>query len=268
MMKCDTVSSVLFLGDSIAKGVMLDEDRNRYVFLQQPFAQHVAELFGIDLENRARFGSTIAKGREQWEKWLEKGKQAEVVLLEFGGNDCDFHWDEVGHDPVPEHHIPNTELASFVLQYTDLVRDIQQHGLQPVMMTLPPIDAERYFAWITSPEKVDDQGVLAFLGMWSTSIAGTSPIRWQSGRWPSKPIARSSTCDPSFSKPGITAGCCVKTASIPMSRAMKLWRMRCRILPGPMGCPPAAARLTFGPRCGIIMGAPAPVAQSDRASAS
>lgn len=164
MMKCDTVSSVLFLGDSIAKGVMLDEDRNRYVFLQHPFAQRVAELFGIDLENRARFGSTIAKGREQWEKWMEKGKRAEVVLLEFGGNDCDFHWDEVGHDPVPEHHIPNTELASFILQYTDLVRDIQQHGLQPVMMTLPPIDAKRYFAWVTSPEKVDDQGVLAFLG--------------------------------------------------------------------------------------------------------
>lgn len=163
-MKRETVSSVLFLGDSIAKGVMLDEVRNRYVFLQQPFAQHVAELFDIDLENRARFGSTITKGRDQWEKWLEKGKSCDLALLEFGGNDCDFLWEEVGQDPVPEHHLPNTELSFFVAQYTALVQDIQRHGIQPVLMTLPPIDAQRYFAWITSPSKVDAQGVLTFLG--------------------------------------------------------------------------------------------------------
>ncbi len=50
-------------GDSIARGVILD-DQGSYRPLKDCFASLAAKELGVALVNKARFGCTIAKGRE------------------------------------------------------------------------------------------------------------------------------------------------------------------------------------------------------------
>ena len=57
------VREACVFGDSIARGVILD-DQGSYKPLKDCFASLAAEELGVALINKARFGCTIAKGRE------------------------------------------------------------------------------------------------------------------------------------------------------------------------------------------------------------
>ncbi len=90
------------------------------------------------------------------------GYDADVVLLEFGGNDCDFNWAEVSEHPEREHQ-PNTPLDVFEQSYIAMISDLRRQHIHPLMMTIPPIDATRYLDWIChyGPDKTR---ILQFLG--------------------------------------------------------------------------------------------------------
>jgi lysophospholipase L1-like esterase len=134
-------------GDSVAKGVVLDAERGRYVLLRENFAAGAGLRLGVSLENRARFGCTVAQGREIVKRSLENDPFCDVAVLEFGGNDCDFDWREVADAP-DEEHVPKTTLADFLSVYREMVSLLRARGTEVFLMTLPPLDAVRYFAWI------------------------------------------------------------------------------------------------------------------------
>jgi lysophospholipase L1-like esterase len=71
-------------------------------------------------------------------------ESADMALMEFGGNDCDFHWDEIADNPEAE-HVPNTVMDSFLQNYTNLINLVQKAGTMPLVLNLPPIGAQRYF---------------------------------------------------------------------------------------------------------------------------
>lgn len=134
-------------GDSVAKGVVLDEKRGRYVLLRENFASSAGVRLGFTIENRAKFGCTVAQGREILKRSLASDPFCDVALLEFGGNDCDFDWREVADAPDGE-HVPKTTLAEFAAVYREMVQLLLARGTEVYLMTLPPLDAGRYFAWI------------------------------------------------------------------------------------------------------------------------
>ena len=154
-------------GDSIARGVILD-DQGSYKPLKDCFASLAAEELGVALVNKARFGCTIAKGREIIERTLDRflGKSKEpvfdYVFLEFGGNDCDFRWDEISVKPYAQ-HLPATPPELFVKQYSEVIEELRARGLKPILLTLPPLVAERYFAWFTRTG-LDQKAILKWLG--------------------------------------------------------------------------------------------------------
>lgn len=149
-------------GDSVLKGVILDEVRGTYRLLKKNCVQMVEQTLNIQITNRTRFGCTVDKGYEHLKKSLESGLDCDVVLLEYGGNDCDFDWAAVAADPLAIHR-PHTPQPQFVETLQAMVRLLQEHEIRPVLMSLPPISGTRYLDYIVS-RGPDRARLLQFLG--------------------------------------------------------------------------------------------------------
>lgn len=159
-------------GDSVARGIILDET-GRYSPIKESFASLAAARFGATLVNKARFGCTISKGMEILRNFLAARPEARAIVppeganpprafIEFGGNDCDFRWDEIAANPG-DSHFPATALDKFSALYGIMIDTLRAAGMSPVAMTLPPLDAERYFAWFTR-KGLDKSAILKWLG--------------------------------------------------------------------------------------------------------
>lgn len=85
-----------------------------------------------------------------------------VAILEFGGNDCDFLWEEVAASPETA-HIPLTPIDTFYRVYGEMIDALRAKGYQAAIMSLPPLVAERYLAWITR-NGLDREAILRWLG--------------------------------------------------------------------------------------------------------
>lgn len=150
-------------GDSIAKGIVFDAARGRYVGLRERSGfSRAAEALHVEMENHARFGMTSQRGRLALENGLQSAEPGSPVMLSFGGNDVDYDWAAISETPK-ERHDPHVLPEQFAENMAQMVRDARGAGLIPVLLTLPPIDSERYFSWVTRGlEK--GENVLKWLG--------------------------------------------------------------------------------------------------------
>lgn len=153
--------SICFLGDSIAKGVMYDAQKNRYIILKECFANRVADHLNASVKNLSKFGSTVTDGMRRFQKQSEELVECKKVIVGFGGNDSDFLWSEVSEQP-DIHHDPKTVLDVFCEQYSELISEIRRSGRTPFILNLPPVDHKRYFAWISRDLNADN--ILKWLG--------------------------------------------------------------------------------------------------------
>lgn len=160
--------NVYLFGDSVARGIILNEE-GTYAPIKENFASLAADKLGVKLVNKAMFGCTITKGLAVLRRFAtgEKGPAAATpvagtAILEFGGNDCDFLWNEIAATPEAE-HLPATPLDTFSRKYGEMIDALRSMGLRPAIMTLPPLVAERYFDWITR-KGLDRGAILKWLG--------------------------------------------------------------------------------------------------------
>lgn len=148
-------------GDSVLKGVIYNENRQRYQILKMDnIINKMAEL-GINIKNNSKFGMTAPKAKKLLINSLKKGTKAEMAVIEFGGNDCDFKWAEISEDPKKE-HLPNTILETFKESIIDMVDMLRNNGIKPILMNLPPINSEKYFNWVSRGLNADV--ILKWLG--------------------------------------------------------------------------------------------------------
>ena len=96
------------------------------------------------------------------EKDLAGGMTADAAVIEFGGNDCNFDWQAISDDPDGEHH-PNTLPHVFADTLRRMVALLRERGIRPILMTLPPIDAEKYFRFLVG-DKLNAANILRWLG--------------------------------------------------------------------------------------------------------
>lgn len=152
---------VMICGDSILKGIVQDETgayrTGGGLALEQLGAAH-----GLRVENRSRFGCTSGKGFAMLERLLARGERPEAVVLGYGGNDADFDWAAVAAAPEADHQ-PHTPLGQFTALYQGAIAKLRGLGIQPVLITLPPVCAERYFRWITR-DGLSAEAILHWLG--------------------------------------------------------------------------------------------------------
>lgn len=69
----------------------------------------------------------------------------DIVLINIGGNDCNFQWDQVAKLPDSE-HVPVVPLDRYISNLSVMIRRISESGALPVVLSLLPLDPARYYA--------------------------------------------------------------------------------------------------------------------------
>ena len=152
---------IVVFGDSVSKGIVYDDIKKKYRKVKKNFVEIMSESKGLIIDNLSKFGCTVSKGREIFRKNADKIKKYGIVVLEFGGNDCNFKWSEVSKSPYAEHKsaVPP---AKFREEYEKLIEEVKEANCMPVLLSLPPIDYVRFFDWIS--HGLSRENILKFLG--------------------------------------------------------------------------------------------------------
>lgn len=153
---------VAILGDSILKGVVFDDLKGRYEQLADNCVALVSRGLGLDIINKSRFGCTVDKGYAQLERSLADGLACDTVLLEYGGNDCDFDWAAVSENPDYPHQ-PRTDPVHFREMLQKMIDSLRERGIEPFLMSLPPIVGDRYLDFLVS-KGLNRDNLMRFLG--------------------------------------------------------------------------------------------------------
>lgn len=150
------MKQIQIIGDSIMKGVVYDAQRDKYSLCHDRL-----EVAGAQIRNLSKMGATIETGMERAIRHLPEYGPETMVILEFGGNDCNHRWDEVSAAPDQE-HICFVPPERFVADYRSTVQALQQTGTEVVISTLPPISAPKFMAWLSRGLNYDN--ILHWLG--------------------------------------------------------------------------------------------------------
>lgn len=149
-------------GDSISKGVVYDETRSKYVILEDNYVSLLQDKLKGAVRNTARFGNTLIKGISNLKKDVLKDKP-NIVLIEYGGNDCDFNWNEIASNPDAEHS-PKTDFNLFEKMLTETISFLKNQSITPILMSLPPLNADKYFKWVCQSDPEAEKNIMRFLG--------------------------------------------------------------------------------------------------------
>lgn len=151
------------LGDSITKGVVLTNENN-YSVLEESFVEILKTEQNLDIDNYGRFGCTINYGHQIIDRHPEYISSSEYTILEYGGNDCDFHWKRIALDPSAEHK-PKTALNTFRELFVALINKVKALGSKPIILSLPPINSTSYFEFFSrGMDTVQKDNILGWMG--------------------------------------------------------------------------------------------------------
>ena len=145
---------IFAFGDSVMKGVVKADEPAcngvaKYKVVEDNFVNTCAQKLGISIENRSRFGSTVLNGMDCLDRYLDHIGTGDIVVLEFGGNDCNFDWSAISTNPDGEHH-PKLSLQEFVEAYDRILTRVEGIGAVPVLLSLPELDPQRFFEHISN----------------------------------------------------------------------------------------------------------------------
>ena len=139
---------VTLLGDSILKGIQVDLGDRRDRTKSEINVEALESEFQLSIHNDA-------------DRMLARKLPCDMMVMDFGGNDCDFRWKEIAEDPTGDHQ-PNVPLPEFVELYREMIRRVRSHGIRPILTNLPPLDSERFFNWWCGD--LDKEAVMRWLG--------------------------------------------------------------------------------------------------------
>ena len=152
----------LAYGDSITKGIIYDNDKSKYEIIKENFTNIIENNIKGSVYNAGKFGNTIIRGLNKMYNDVIK-KSPDIVLIEFGGNDCDYKWDDIARNPDMEYK-PNTDIITFHETLLTMIDNLKANHIFPVLMTLPPLDPLKYFKWIAKGDSFAEKNILHWLG--------------------------------------------------------------------------------------------------------
>jgi isoamyl acetate esterase len=136
---------IICFGDSLTRGITFVKGRMRILKDNYPsvLGKLTESIPGIEILNKGVFNdnSDFLVNR------LEKDVLAEnpdAVLINVGGNDCNFKWEEVALEPDGNHQ-PIVPLERYVENLSFMVSEFQTRHITPYLLTLPPLDPTRYY---------------------------------------------------------------------------------------------------------------------------
>lgn len=153
---------IIISGDSISKGVVYDEVKSKYIVLEDNYVDLLQDKIKGIVHNTSQFGSTIIKGINKLKRNVFK-ENPDIVIIEYGGNDCDYNWDEVAQNPDAD-HVPRTDFKIFESYLKETIELLKNNKIIPVLMTLPPLNADKYFEWVSKNSPLAKSNILKWLG--------------------------------------------------------------------------------------------------------
>lgn len=156
------MKKVAIFGDSVSKGVILDDETKRYKFADGIKWSYLERKLNIEIDNHSKMGATITYGFKKLKQYLNQKPDVDTIVLLYGGNDCDYDWVEVASHPSHD-YLAKTPIDLFRKTLIDMVLYIKSQGIKPIILTLPTIHAKKYYQWI-SRLNINMENVLYFLG--------------------------------------------------------------------------------------------------------
>jgi len=149
-------------GDSLLLGVQINPQNMLYRVENNIDVDGIEKAYALKIRNFSKFGCTITRGFALIEKRLKRDDAfCDAIVMDYGGNDCDFNWKEVAERPDGEHS-PNTPPEVFVDTYRKIIKLLKEKGIRPILTTLPPLDAQRFFDWFC--RGLNKANILKWLG--------------------------------------------------------------------------------------------------------
>ncbi len=156
------MKKVSVFGDSVLKGVQYNQNCGRHVVEGNLGFDDIAGRAGYSVQNFSKLGCTVTKAWNYLQKKFPK-IDADLVFMDFGGNDCDFDWKAISESPLNIHK-PNTDYYDFVGTYNDMVDYIISRRRMPVLATLVPVQADEYIEYVVSENNLDRRSINKWLG--------------------------------------------------------------------------------------------------------
>lgn len=146
----NSINSVTVWGDSILKGAVTGYSSNRFDVLDDKNSLYLAsQRLGFSLTNKSVFGNIINKAQRTLNRDMERGLTCDLGIIESGGNDCDYDWTQISENPDSP-HTPRNTLPEFLRMMDEMVRTLRSHKITPLLMTMPPLVLDRWYATITN----------------------------------------------------------------------------------------------------------------------
>lgn len=152
-------------GDSILKGIQVNPKNQRYCIKNDMDVTMLSNMYDLTITNESRFGCTVMKASEIITRKIEDGLECDVLVMDFGGNDCDYKWADIAEDPKGIFK-PNVPLDVFRAEYIKLIQHLKSKNIIPILTTLPPLEPQRFFDWWC--RNLNKDNVLEWLGSVST----------------------------------------------------------------------------------------------------
>ncbi|MBC7960248.1 MAG: SGNH/GDSL hydrolase family protein [Vallitaleaceae bacterium] len=142
----DKILNVGLFGDSILKGVQINPINKKYYVCNNIELDILSQKYGLQIKNYSSLGCTVTRGREVLKRRLENNVECDAIIMDYGGNDCDYNWKAISENPQDEHN-PNTPLELFTETYCGIIDTLKSKGILPILTTLPPLQPQKFFDW-------------------------------------------------------------------------------------------------------------------------
>jgi acyl-CoA thioesterase-1 len=136
-------SSVMFLGDSITKGVSFID--GKYRVLEKSFFNILSKTILSSTENRGRFGLTSRRFLKDLFKL--NGLDADITFFGIGVNDCNLNWKEREEHPEQD-HFPAVSKEEYENNLCRIYDNFKESQSKIITLNCPPLHAEKFFSFL------------------------------------------------------------------------------------------------------------------------
>lgn len=157
----DKMLNIGLYGDSILEGIQINPVNKKYYVNNNIDVKKLSEKYSIQIKNFSSFGCTVTKGRNILNKRLETNSGYDAIVMDYGGNDCDFNWKEISENPEG-HYTPKTPIEIFMETYCDIIDTLKKKGILPILTTLPPLEPQSFFDWFC--KDLNKKNIIKWLG--------------------------------------------------------------------------------------------------------
>lgn len=157
----ESMTNIGLFGDSILKGIQINPLNKKYYVDNNINLEMLNEKYSLQIKNYSSFGCTVTKGKNLLIKKLEKNIECDAIIMDYGGNDCDYNWKAISENPKGN-YLPNTPIELFIETYCNIIDTLKEKGILPILTTLPPLEPQRFFDWFCNG--LNKKNILIWLG--------------------------------------------------------------------------------------------------------